>query len=348
MDRFEAKLAGDPDIDHWSSYVGQGAVRFILSFDPQPSNPQLRPDRHRHQGHRGPRAPQGQDQDLARQEFVGIDIYVDLLSVGPAGRTAGAVPPQRARRPEGEGTRAETRGAGRSKHPRVSDIGFNWNEPARVVKVDVLQDKARQLGVTSEDIAGALNSVVGGTSITQVRDAIYLVDVVSRARAAERQLDRDAAEPAAAGQERPVRPARRGRDLPLRARAAGDLAPRPPADDHGQGRHRRCRPSRRRSCSSSSRRCRSSFAALPAGYRVAVGGPVEESAKSQGPIAAVVPLMLFIMATILMIQLQSFSRLFLVVAVAPLGLIGVVAAMLPAVRPWASSPSWACSRWSAS
>ena len=65
------------------------------------------------------------------------------------------------------------------EHPRVTNIGFNWNEPARVVKVDVLQDKARQLGVTSQDIAGALNGVVGGTSITQVRDAIYLVDVVA-------------------------------------------------------------------------------------------------------------------------------------------------------------------------
>ena len=93
------------------------------------------------------------------------------------------------------------------------------------------------------------------------------------------------------------------------------------------------RPSRRRSSSSSNPRCRSSSATLPAGYRLAVGGPVEESAKSQGPIAAVVPLMLFIMATILMVQLQSFSRLFLVVAVAPLGLIGVVAAMLPSGAP---------------
>jgi multidrug efflux pump subunit AcrB len=72
---------------------------------------------------------------------------------------------------------------------------------------------------------------------------------------------------------------------------------------------------------------------LPAGYRVEIGGPVEESAKSQGPIAAVVPLMFFVMATILMIQLQSFQRLFMVIAVAPLGLIGVVAAMLPSRSP---------------
>jgi multidrug efflux pump subunit AcrB len=72
---------------------------------------------------------------------------------------------------------------------------------------------------------------------------------------------------------------------------------------------------------------------LPAGYSVAIGGSVEESAKSQSPIVAVVPLMLFVMATILMIQLQSFHRLFLVFAVAPLAVIGVVMAMLPSGAP---------------
>jgi multidrug efflux pump subunit AcrB len=72
---------------------------------------------------------------------------------------------------------------------------------------------------------------------------------------------------------------------------------------------------------------------LPAGYSVATGGSVEESSKSQAPIEAVVPLMLFIMATILMIQLQSFHQLFLVFAVAPLALIGVVMALLPSGAP---------------
>jgi multidrug efflux pump subunit AcrB len=72
---------------------------------------------------------------------------------------------------------------------------------------------------------------------------------------------------------------------------------------------------------------------LPFGYSVAVGGAVEESGKAQGPIAAVAPLMLFAMATILMIQLQSFHRLFLVFAVAPLALIGVVVALLSSNAP---------------
>jgi multidrug efflux pump subunit AcrB len=74
-------------------------------------------------------------------------------------------------------------------------------------------------------------------------------------------------------------------------------------------------------------------AKLPAGYDVAVGGSVEESEKSQAPIISILPVMLFAMATILMVQLQSLHRLFLVFAVAPLALIGVVAALLPSGAP---------------
>ena len=148
-----------------------------------------------------------------------------------------------------------------------------------MVKVDVLQDKARQLGVTSQDIAGALNGVVGGTSITQVRDSIYLVDVVEPGQLRRARLHRDAAEPAAAGQERSVRAAGRRRDLPLRARATGDLAPQPRAD----------RSPIRGSIVDETQpativqqlepKVQAFVQALPAGYRVAVAGPVEESSQ---------------------------------------------------------------------
>jgi multidrug efflux pump subunit AcrB len=74
-------------------------------------------------------------------------------------------------------------------------------------------------------------------------------------------------------------------------------------------------------------------AALPPDYSIAIGGTVEESGKGERPIAEVVPLMLFLMATVLMMQLQSFQKLFLVVSVAPLGLIGVVAALLLTGQP---------------
>ena len=83
---------------------------------------------------------------------------------------------------------------------------------------------------------------------------------------------------------------------------------------------------------------------LPAGYDVVAGGTVEESAKAQASIFAVFPLMILIMITILMVQLQSFQRLFLVLATAPLALIGVAAALLISARRWGSSRSSASSR----
>ena len=171
-----------------------------------------------------------------------------------------------------------------------------------------------------------LNSVVGGSVITQVRDSIYLIDVIGRARDVERSSietypnlqvpgrnNQSIPLPAFAsigyGLEQPL-VWRRARlpTITVKATLVDDATPatvvsqlEPKVNDF--------------------------IRALPPNYSVTVGGSVEESGKSERPIAAVVPLMLFLMATILMLQLQSFQKLFLVVSVAPLGLIGVVAAL---------------------
>jgi multidrug efflux pump subunit AcrB len=331
MDRFEAKLAGDPDVDHWSSYVGQSAVRFILSFDPQPSNPNYGQMVIVTKSIAARERLRGKIKTWTREEFAGVDVYADLLALGPP---AGRPVQYRLSGPDIHKVRelAQQLAAIVGEHPRVSDLGFNWNEPARVVKVDVLQDKARQLGVTSQDIAGLLNGVVGGTSITQVRDAIYLVDVMSRAGAAERG--------AIETLQNLQLPGKNGQSVPLAAVATFRYELEQPVIWR---RSRLPTITIRGSIVDATQpatiaqqlepKVQEFVRALPAGYGVVVAGPVEESAKSQGPIAAVVPLMLFLMATILMIQMQSFSRLFLVVAAAPLGLIGVVAAMLPGGAP---------------
>ena len=139
MDRFEAKLAGDPDIDHWSSYVGQSAVRFILAFDPQPSNPNYGQmvivtksieARERLRAEVNPWARRGS----------GLDVYMDLLAVGPP---AGRPVQYRLSGPDVQKVRdlAQQLAALVGEHPRVTNIGFNWNELARVVKVDVLQER---------------------------------------------------------------------------------------------------------------------------------------------------------------------------------------------------------------
>ncbi|MGC2777329.1 MAG: efflux RND transporter permease subunit [Bradyrhizobium sp.] len=332
MAKFEQEaLKGNPDIDHWSTYVGSGAQRFVLSFDVQPAdlsfgqiiivtkNLEAR-DRAR-----------AKLQAYLTKTFPGTDAYVHLLDIGPP---VGRPVQYRVSGPDVAKVREiaqQVAGTMRS-NSHLGAVVFDWMEPARVVKVDVLQDKARQLGVTSEDIANALNGVLDGTSITQVRDDIYLIDVRGRANAKERQsLEtlRDLQLSGSNGQSIPLAALatlryqieqpeiwRRSRQptLTLKASVIDQTQPNTIVDQ--------LKPE-----------LTAYNAKLPAGYQVVAGGSVEESAKSQAPIIAVVPMMLFAMATILMLQLQSFHRLFLVFAVAPLALIGVVAALLPSGAP---------------
>lgn len=332
MARFEQEaLKGNAEIDHWTSYVGMGAPRFVLSFDVQPSAVSFGQTVILTKSLEARDRLQAQLQAYLKKTFPGTDALVKLLDIGPP---VGRPIQYRVSGIEVAKVReyAQQLAAELRDNPDLGEIVFDWMEPARVVKVDVLQDKARQLGITSEDIASTLNSVLEGASVTQVRDDIYLIRVLARANAKERQsLEtlRNLQLSGTGGQAVPLasiatlryeleQPTiwRRSRQttVTLKASVAGKIQPatvatqlQPKID---------------------------AFAAkLPVGYSVATGGTAEESAKSQAPIVAVVPLMLFIMATILMIQLQSFHRLILVFAVAPLAVIGVVAALLPSGAP---------------
>ncbi len=332
MDLFEKKaLVGDEDIEHWSSYVGQGAVRFLLSFDVQPASPNFGQIVIVTKDLEARERVRAKLNKIAKEDFVGTDGFVHLLDIGPP---VGRPVQYRVSGPDIQEVRLQVQklAAAVSKNANVGDIAFDWNEPARVVKVDVLQDKAAQLGITSESISTALNGIVGGTAATQVRDSIYLIDVVGRADQGERssidtlqnlqiQKPDGSSVPLAALAairyefEQPII-WRRDRlpTVTIKASVRGDVQPATVVQ--------RLAPD-----------VQTVIDALPAGFKVETGGAVEESGKGQGPIVAVVPLMLLTMATVLMLQLQSFQRLFLVVVVAPLGLIGVVAALLPSRAP---------------
>jgi len=332
MAQFEREaLQGKDGIDHWSTYVGQGAPRFVLSFDVQPADvtfgemvivTKSLADRDR---------LKPELQAYLKKTFPGTDALVKLLDIGPP---VGRPVQYRVSGPDIGSVRAFSRQLAGivAGNPHLGDVVYDWMEPARVVKVDVLQDKARQLGVTSEDIASTLNGVVDGSSITQVRDDIYLVKVLGRANNAERgsiETLRNLQLTGSNGQAVPLAAVasfryeleqptiwRRSRlpTITLKADVRDGVQPA--------------------TVVAQLKAPIAQFSAkLPVGYSVTVGGSVEESGKSQSPIVAVVPVMLFAMATILMIQLQSFSRLFLVFAVAPLALIGVVAALLPSGAP---------------
>ena len=332
MARFEKDmLDGDPDVDHYSTYVGAGAPRFVLSFDVQIGDASYGQTVILTKGLAVRDKLRAKLQDYLTRTFPGTDAYVKLLDIGPP---VGRPVQYRVSGPDLQAVRAlaqEVAGA-MATSQNLAEPVYDWMEPARALKVEVLQDKARQLGVSSQDIANALNNVVSGASITQVRDDIYLIGVVARAQSEERgsiatlrtlQLN------GANGQTVPLAAVaqfgyaleqpkiwRRSRQPTVTVQAAM-RGPVQPATAVAE-----LKP-----------RIDALRAKLPIGYDIATGGAVEESGKAQGPIAAVAPVMLFTMATILMIQLQSFQRLFLVFAVAPLALIGVVAALLPSRAP---------------
>lgn len=330
VDRLEATLKDDPDIVRWSTYVGQGAIRFYLPLDQQLQNPFYAQLVIVSKGHTREAMMQKLRERL-RNDFVGIGSYVQALEMGPPVgrpiqyRVSGKDIDQVRRHAIDLATELD-------KNPHVGEIIYDWNEPGKVLRIDIAQDKARQLGLSSEDVANLMNSIVSGQSVTQVDDDIYLINVVGRA------VDSERGTPETLQNLQIVTPG--GTSIPLLAFATvryeleqplvwrrdrlptitikaairDEIQPtdlvrilKPSIDD---------------------------FAAkLPAGYKVATGGTVEESGKAQGPIAKVVPLMLFLMATFLMIQLHSVQKLFLVASVAPLGLIGVVLALVPTGTP---------------
>ncbi|MBX4861841.1 efflux RND transporter permease subunit [Rhizobium bangladeshense] len=332
MARFEKEmLADNKDIDHWTTYVGQGAPRFILSFDVQTPDVSFGQTIIVTKGLDVRDKVRAELQAYLTKTFPGTDAFVKLLDIGPP---VGKPVQYRISGPDIQKVRdlSQQFAGVMGSHPLLANMVLDWNEPSRVVKVDVLQDKARQLGVSSEDIATALNGIVEGSTATQVRDDIYLVNVIGRARASERdsiQTLQNLQLSTSNGKVVPLSAVanfryeleqptiwRRDRQPTITVKAAvvGPTQPativdqlKPKVEEFQKG--------------------------LPVGYKVEVGGAVESSAEAQGPIAAVAPLMLFTMATILMIQLQSFSRLFLVFAVAPTALIGVVAALLLSNAP---------------
>jgi multidrug efflux pump subunit AcrB len=330
VDRLEATLKDDPDIVRWSTYIGQGAIRFYLPLDQQLQNPFYAQLVIVSKGHTR-EAMMQKLRDRLRNDFVGIGGYVQALEMGPPVgrpiqyRVSGKDIDQVRRHAIDLATELD-------KNPHIGEIIYDWNEPGKVLRIDIAQDKARQLGLSSEDVANLMNGIVSGQSVTQVDDDIYLINVVGRA------VDSERGTPETLQNLQIVTPS--GTSIPLLAFATVRYEleqplvwrrDRLPTITIKAAIRDEIQPTDLVKILKPSI---DAFAAkLPAGYKVATGGTVEESGKAQGPIAKVVPLMLFMMATFLMIQLHSVQKLFLVASVAPLGLIGVVLALVPTGTP---------------
>ena len=330
--RLESHLGKDPDIDTFVGYVGNGSPRYYLSLDQQLFRPNFS------QFVILTRDVPGRDRAIARirrildEDFPGIRARAFRTPLGPPV----AYPVQfRVMGPEPAVLKrlGEQVAAVVAESPFTLDTHADWGERSPALRIEVDQDKARAIGLSSAQVARAIGGAVSGTALGVFREADQLIEVQLRAPEAERaSLDnlRNLQVQTSLGRSVPLSQIakieetmeepilwRRSRTPTLTVRAdtvEGVQAPDVALQIHG-----------------ALAKVRDS---LPAGYRIEIGGPYEENVKAQTSIAAGAPMMFAVVLALLMIQLQRFSLTFMVLLTAPLGIVGVAAALLAFGKPF--------------
>ncbi|HUP29821.1 MAG TPA: efflux RND transporter permease subunit [Usitatibacter sp.] len=328
--KLEAMLMGDPEyrdrIDNFVSYVGSGSPRFYLPFDQQLVNANF--------GQLIINTKSNEDRERVRAallkrfdtDFTEIRGRVNRLENGPPV----GFPVQF--RVVGEDKQvlrgiAEQVAEAMRANRWMRDVNFDWDEPSKVIRLTIDQNRARVLGISTQELSQFLNTVLSGQAVTAYRERDKQIDVIARGAREERafvSLLKDLAVPVG-----------RGRTVPLaqiadlsygfeqgiywRRDRLPAITVRSDLKDGVQA------PVVSRQVEAAIADIR---AKLPVGYRIDTGGAIEDAGKGQQSIAVVAPIMILVMVTALMLQLQSFSRLALVLLTAPLGLIGVAMALL--------------------
>jgi multidrug efflux pump len=327
VQRFEATLAKRPEIDHFIDFVGAGAPRFYLPLDQQLSTPNFAQFVVTAKSVKDRERLAAALTEVLRTEYSSIRTRISRLENGPP---VGFPVQFRVSGPEIGTVRelSEKVAEIMRRNPDTANVQFDWDEPAeRSVHFEVDQAKARQLNISSLDIENFLQMSLSGYTITQFRERDELIGVDLRAPQADRvdpsQIER-LAMPSANGAAVPLAALGRftygleygvvwERDRQPTITVQADV-------QHGaQGIDVTTRIDKALAVLQKE---------LPAGYRIEIGGAVEENAKAQDSINAQMPLLVIAVLVFLMIQLQSFSRVLMVVLTAPLGLIGVVGALL--------------------
>jgi multidrug efflux pump subunit AcrB len=179
-ERFDATLKNDPDVARWSTYVGRGAIRFYLPLNVQLPNSFFSQAVIVAKNVAARQRLQVKLEKLLADDFPNVVARVYPLELGPP---VGWPVQYRVSGPDISEVREIAAKLAQvvAKDPQAANVNFDWIEPARQVRIRIDQDEARLLGLSSQALAGVLNTVMTGATITQVRDDIYLVDVIVRA-----------------------------------------------------------------------------------------------------------------------------------------------------------------------
>ncbi len=324
--KLEALLAKREGIANYVAYVGTGSPRFYLPLDQQLPATNfsqfvvLAEDIHARE----------QTRDWLLNEvlpqFPDVQLRVTRLENGPP---VGYPIQLRVSGEHVERVQAIAREVMEKvrQNPHVANVNLDWSEPSKVVRLQIDQDRARALGVSSAQVAQFLSSSLAGMSISAYREGNRQIEMLLRGPEGERaelEMLGSLAIPTPSGTAVPLSQVatleygfedgiiwHRDRlpTVTVRADIAGDVLPLgvveqilPTLD-----------PIR---------------AQLPEGYLLEVGGTVEDSARGQNSIKAGMPLFLIVVATLLMLQLRSFSRAAMVLVTAPLGIIGATLFLL--------------------
>jgi len=329
--KMEAVLAKDDDVKFFTAYTGAGSPRFYLSLSPELPNPGYAQFIVMTKDMAARERLRSRLMASADEAFPEVWVRLSRLELGPP---VGYPVQFRVVGPDTQKVRAVAREVEKvmASSPKVRDVQLDWNDPVRTLKVDLDQDKARALGLAPADIALVTQTVMNGATLSQLREHEDLIDIVARAVPSER-LDLDGLKDVnlytRQGTVVPLSQVARIRselEEPVLWRRNRDMAITVRADvkdgEQGVSVTQEIQPM-----------LKDIEAGLPSGYRIDVGGAVEESDKANKALAVMAPVMIVTILTILMLQLQSFSRMAMVFLTAPLGLIGVVIALLLAHAP---------------
>lgn len=333
VEKMETFCKADKEIKTYTSYIGSGVPRWFLPLAPELPNTSYGVIALNTADAEARDRVKARIEDLADQGGLPEGrVRVTTLTLGPP---VGYPVQFRVIGPDPKRVREiayQVRDIVRT-NSKTYDVNLDWNEQARAIRLVVDQSRARVLGLTPQDIAEALQGLLSGVTITQVRDGIELVNVVARAVPEERLRPEILADLTISARNGKIIPLsqvarleyvyeepilwRQSRDLTITVRA--EVVKGVQAPDVTM----QILP-----------KLKSIEKALPPNYRIETGGAYEESGKANRSIVALLPVAGGVMLLLLMFQVQSFSSLFLVLATAPLGMIGAVGSLLLFNRPF--------------